>query len=172
MNKFNNIENTEKVNGSSQSRRESVMKRARKYAMSVAFAAAVFTVLFVGATTTAAQAQNSKCFYNSNVEATCPVDSNSGYYYEKINGRWQNVSYYKRASGNTLYIYLYAQRIWAFFNEANPQAYIQTNSGWMELIEYERAVAAKYGAGSTKPIFDMIIKTSNNLPGKVRQRPW
>ncbi len=170
MNKLYNIETTGNVKGSLHRRRESVMKIARQYAMSIAFAAAILTVLLSSANT--AQAQNGKCFYNSNVEATCPVDSNSGYYYEKINGRWQNVSYYKRASGNTFYIYLYAQRIWGFFSETNPQAYIQTNSGWMELMEYDKAVAAKYGAGSTKPILDMILQTRNNLPGQVRQRPF
>ncbi len=148
-----------------------MIKRARKYAVSLAFAAAILTVLFSGAGT--AQAQTDNCIYNSNVEATCPTNNDSGKYYQKINNRWQLVSYYKGASTNTLYVYLYAQRIWGALNETSPQVYIRTASGWMELFDYEKAVAAKFGARTAKPFLHLLfISTKNNLPGKVRQRPF
>ncbi len=133
MNKLNNIENSGNVNHNSQSKRETVTKRARKYVMSVAFAAAILTVLFTSAST--AQAQNGKCFYNSNAaatatSATCPINNDSGYYYQKTNRGWQPVSYYKGASTNILYVYAYALRRWGAIAMPKGVVYIQTTSGW------------------------------------------
>ena len=167
MNKIDNIENSGNLKDSLQSSTESVMKSARKYAMSLGFVAAILTVLFSGVDT--AQAQSGNCIYNSNVEATCPIDNDSGYYYQKINNSWQAISYYKGASTNTLYVYLYARRIWGALNQNSPQVYIRTASGWMDLLEYERAT----GARSTKPFLHLLfIATRDNLPGSVRQRPF
>ncbi len=169
MNKIDNIENSGNFKGSLQSSTENIMKRARKYAMSLGFVAAILTVLFSGADV--AQAQTDNCIYRSNVEATCPIDNDSGYYYEKINGRWQPISYYKGASTNTLYVYLYAQRLWGALDKNSPVVYIRTNSGWMDILEYEKAVEARSGVRSSRPfLLELFLATRNNLPGRARQR--
>ncbi len=164
MKKINNIENTGNVKNILQSRKETVMKRARRYVMSLAFAAvAIFTVLFSGAGT--AQAQNVKCYYNDAgvqaippTSATCPINSDSGYYYQRTDRGWQPVSYYKGASTNILYVYAYALRRWGAIKPPKGAVYIWTTSGWTP-------------ASDSDPLVRIVLDTENRPSGIMNVRP-
>ena len=158
MNKQNNIENVE---SSLQRKTATVNQGARKYAMSLAFAA-VLTVLFIGAGT--AQAQSGTCFYNSNVTASattadCPIDNDSGYYYQKTNRGWEPVSYYHGASTNILYVYAYALRRWGAMEMTKGAVYIQTASGWTP-------------ASGSDPLAGIVFATQNKPPRNMNVRPF
>jgi len=175
MKKINNIENTGNVKNILQSRKETVMKRERRYVMSVAFAAvAIFTVLLSGAGT--AQAQNVKCYYNdagvqavpyTRTSATCPINNDSGYYYQKTNRGWQLVSYYKGASTNILYVYAYALRRWGAIEMTKGVVYIRTTSGW----------APARGSNSnplldSDPLVRIVLDTQNRPSSNMNVKPF
>ncbi len=102
--------NLANLSRSAQSARGSVMKRARTFTMSLAFAAAVLTFLLTGAVT--AQAQNN-CYGQYGYFTACWANNDSGYIYKQINGRWHYMSYFKGASTNAIYTYDYASRQWS-----------------------------------------------------------
>lgn len=184
MSKLNNIENTGSDKGNLQSRKETVVKSARKYFTSVALTvAAVLTILFTSTGT--AQAQNDRCYYErdgSIIKIYCPIDNDSGYYYNQINGRWVRTHYYKGASTNILYQQDLASGTWYALDKATRVLYLQTPSGWVNAIDYLRALLANYQntvaansrAGSSNPLIDAIrnIKNSSGMTEAEKQRAY
>jgi hypothetical protein len=107
--------NQANLSRSAQGARGSMMKRARTFTMSLAFAAAVLTFLLTGAVT--AQAQNN-CSRTYGYYAVCWANNDSGYIYQQINGRWHYTQYFEGASTNVIYSYVYATRQWTRNNKS------------------------------------------------------
>src|SRR5207245_10263217 len=73
-----------------------------------------------------AHAQKSNCSIGQNgggYTALFPETNDSGYFYNFVNGGWQRVAYYKRASNNLVYTYLSANQVWFASHRATGEQY-------------------------------------------------